>query len=191
MFNVLGYLNTLGYKVRTEQMLGLPCGATGEETPVNLEADLKTLDLNVRLREQTGLPTMAWASIFAPYRGTIIGEYCNQHGFYEGGGNDVPETFFKRSVLNFPKRWVGSELSREKSEFWLTPKDQESYKNKLQILRDFFDFFAETPKGEELAKRFLEKEGKSYHLNEEMRDFSFALSTARRRHIYDHVLYEI
>jgi len=191
MFDVLSYLDSLGYKVRTEQMLGLPCGATTKKTPINLEADLETLRLNVKLKEQTNLPTMAWASVFAPYRGTVIGNYCKQHGFYDGKGNDTPETFFQKSILNFPKQWIGPELLSKRKEYWLSSEEQESYKNRLQILRDFFDFFAETPKGDELAKEFLNKEGDSYNFNKEMQDFSFALSTSRRRHLYDNVLYEI
>lgn len=181
MFRVFEYLNKLGYKVRTEQMLGLPYGATQQQTKVNLEADLETLELNVRLKEATGLPTMAWASIFAPYRGTKIGEYCRHHGFYLGGNNDVPETFFDRSVLNFPKKWTGISLSKDKKEYWLEEQEQEIYKDKLQLLRDLFNIFAMVPKGNELAKNFLEQEDKSY----------FGLSTATRRHLYDSVLYEI
>lgn len=181
MFEVFKYLNSLGYKVRTEQMLGLPYGATSKPTKINLDADLETLELNVRLKEATGLPTMAWASIFAPYRGTKIGEYCKQHGFYVSGNNDVPETFFDRSVLSFPKQWAGPSLSIDKKELWLEEQQQEIYKDKLQLLRDLFNVFAMVPKGHKLANTFLEQEDKSY----------FGLSTVTRRHLYDSVLYDI
>ena len=180
MFGVLDYLNELGYKVRTEQMLGLPLGATITPTKINLEADLETLELNVKLKEQTGLPTMAWASIFAPYRGTKIGEYCNEHGFYSGGNDDVPETFFRRSVLNFPKKWFGPNLSPNKN-MWLSYEEKEEYKDKLQLLRDLFNYFALIPRGDKLARRFLEQEDKSF----------FGLSTETRRHLYDSVLYDV
>ena len=179
MFDVLRYLNKLDYKVRTEQMLGLSYGATVEKTKMNLDADLETLELNVKLREETGLPTMAWASIFAPYRGTKIGNYCLKHGFYDGGNNDVPETFFQRSVLNFPKQWTGPGLSSSNKEQWLSEEDQKIYKDKMQLLRDLFSYFVTIPKGHQLAKTFLSQEDKSY----------MGLSTTTRRHLYDNVLY--
>jgi radical SAM superfamily enzyme YgiQ (UPF0313 family) len=181
MFDTLSYLNKLGYKVRTEQMLGLPYGATTHETKINLEADLETLEFNVRLKKETGLPTMAWASIFAPYRGTKIGEYCKNHGFYSGGNNDVPETFFQRSVLNFPKAWIGPGLSADEKEYWLNKEEQEKYKDDLQMLRDLFSYFSLVPKGHELARKFLNQKDKSF----------FGLSTETRRHLYDSVLYDV
>jgi anaerobic magnesium-protoporphyrin IX monomethyl ester cyclase len=181
MFDVLEYLSGMGYKVRTEQMLGLPCGATEKETKINLEADLQTLELNVRLREATGLPTMAWASIFAPYPGTKIGEYCDTHGFYNGQGDDVPEAFFERSVLKFPKQWCGPSLSQDKQEQWLSDTDQEEHKDKLQTLRDLFSIFALIPHGHKLAEDFLRNPDKSF----------FSLSTATRRHLYNHDLYGV
>jgi len=180
MFNSFEYLNQLGYKVRTEQMLGLPLGATSTPTKINLEADLETLKLNVKLKEQTGLPTMAWASIFAPYGGTKIGEYCKKHGFYLKGNEDVPKTFFRKSVLNFPKKWVGPILFPNKK-VWFSHEEQEDYKDKLQLLRDLFNYFALIPKGDKLAKRFLEQDDKSF----------FGLSTETRRHLYDSVLYGV
>jgi len=181
MFEVMSNLKKHGYKVRTEQMLGLPCGATSEETKINLESDLETLELNVKLTEQTGLPTLAWASIFAPYRGTKIADYCNHHGFYAGGNNDVPDTFFQRSVLNFPKKWVGPSLSPDKKDLWLPENELEDYRNKMQLLRDLFNYFALIPKGHELAKKFINQKDNSF----------FGLSTTTRRHLYDSVLYDI
>jgi radical SAM superfamily enzyme YgiQ (UPF0313 family) len=183
MFNVLTNLNKLGYKVRTEQMLGLPYGATNQKTKINLDADIEILELNVRLKRETGLPTMAWASIFAPYRKTKIGDYCQKYGFYSGGNNDVPETFFQRSVLNFPKEWTGPSLKAEKKEYWLPKNELEDYKDNLQMLRDLFSFFAHMPEGDKLASKFLSlpKKEKSF----------FNLSTSMRRHLYDEVLYKL
>ncbi len=181
MFRVFEHLNTLGYKVRTEQMLGLPYGATENQTKVGLEADIETLELNVRLKEATGLPTMAWASIFAPYSGTKIGNYCAKHGFYAGENDDVPETFFQRSVLNFPKRWIGPSLSPNNKSVWMDEKELTSYKDNLQLLRDLFNIFALVPKGHKLAQKFLAQKDKSY----------FGFSTETRRHLYDSVLYGV
>ena len=181
IFRVMSNLRKQGYKVRTEQMLGLPCGATTEETKINLESDLETLELNVKLTEQTGLPTLAWASIFAPYRGTKLGDYCREHGFYSGGNDDVPDTFFQRSVLNFPRKWVGPILSADKKESWLPQNELEEYRNKMQLLRDLFNYFALIPKGHELARAFINQRDNTF----------FGLSETTHRHLYDAVLYDV
>jgi radical SAM superfamily enzyme YgiQ (UPF0313 family) len=180
IFDTMDYLNFLGYKVRTEQMLGLPYGATSKETPINLDADLETLAFNVKLRKETGLPTMAWASIFAPYRGTAIGEYCRKHGFYHGGNDDVPETFFQRSVLRFPKQWIGPELVTGMNDAWLQGEDQNKYRDDMQLLRDLFSYFAMIPEGDKLAERFIKSKDHSY----------ISLSKNTRHHLYDEVLYK-
>jgi len=181
MFDVLTFANYLGFNVRTEQMLGLPYGATKEKTEIGIEADLKTLELNVRLKQETSLPTIAWASIFAPYRGTPIGNYCRKHGFYERENNDVPETFFERSVLRFPKEWIGPKLQAKNKSFWLEEKEQTKHRDKLQMLRDLFTNFALIPEGHQLAKTFLENPDQSYG----------GLSKLTRHHLYDKVLYKI
>lgn len=180
MFESFEYMAHLGYKVRTEQMLGLPCGATSQETRINLEADLATLELNVKLKEHTGLPTMAWASIFAPYKGTKIGEYCKKHGFYHGRNNDVPETFFKRSVLNFPKNYIGPELVAGMP-IWMNEDEQNKYRDNMQMLRDLFSYFSMVPEGHKLAERFIKSKDHSYA----------SLSKNTRHHLYDDVLYDI
>ena len=77
-----------GVKLRTEQMLGLP--------NTTLEDELNLLKLNCEIR-----PTIAWTSIFQPYRGTELGEYCVNNGLYEGNNEDVADSFFKNSVLNY------------------------------------------------------------------------------------------
>ena len=179
MYRTLTQLSRMDYKVRTEQMLGLPCGATTKETPINLEADLETLALNVRLKKETGLPMMAWSSIFAPYRGTKIGEYCRQHGFYHGENNDVPETFFQRSVLRFPKKWVGPELITGMNDAWMQEEDQNKYRDDMQLLRDLFSYFVTIPEGHKLAERFIKSKDHSY----------INLSRSTRHHLYDSVLY--
>jgi len=181
MYGVMGYLKSMDYKVRTEQMLGLPCGATTKETPINLVADLATLALNVNLKKETGLPTMAWASIFAPYGGTKIGEYCRKHGFYHGENNDVPETFFQRSVLRFPRHWVGPDLITGDNNNWLPEEEQEKYRGDMQMLRDLFSYFSMVPEGDKLAERFIKSKDHSYA----------SLSKNTRHHLYNSVLYDI
>lgn len=180
MFRTMAFAGSLGYEVRTEQMLGLPRGATSEKTKINLEADLENLELNVRLREETGLPTIAWASTLAPYRGTKIEEYCIKHGFYNGDNNDISKEGYRiRSVLNFPSRWVGPSLSPE-SDAWLDEEAQNEYKDKLYHLMNLFSAFAFIPKGHELARSFLKNREYSF----------FSLSNTLRSHLYDFCLFQ-
>ncbi len=77
---------------RTQQMLGLP------ET--TFQDDLDLLRLNCQIK-----PIIAWTSIFSPIRGTPLGEYCVKKGYYDGKNDDIADTLFSHSVLNFsPER---------------------------------------------------------------------------------------
>ena len=82
-------LLSAGVKLRTEQMLGLP--------DTTLEDELKLLRMNCEIG-----PTIAWTSIFQPYRGTELGEYCVNNNLYVGNNEDASDSFFKESVLNYP-----------------------------------------------------------------------------------------
>ena len=181
IFLVMDAMSKAGLKVRTYQMMGLPYGATTKPTKINLEADLETLELNVRLKEETGLPTFAWASTLAPYPGTRIANYCNKHGFYEGDFNDLAgeETYRIRSVLRHPKEWVGPNLSSKKEGAWLPLEEQEIYRSQLTELMNYFPVFASIPQGHKLAKQFLNKKEHS----------SAGLNKAIRTHIYDTSLF--
>ena len=88
-----------GIKLRTEQMLGLP--------NTTLEDELNLLKLNCEIK-----PTIAWTSIFQPYRGTELGEYCVKNGLYVGNNEDVDESFFTKTVLNYSqfRKWEISKL---------------------------------------------------------------------------------
>ncbi|MBI2625707.1 cobalamin B12-binding domain-containing protein, partial [Candidatus Parcubacteria bacterium] len=81
-------IKAAGLRLRTEQITALPTSDLG--------LDLSTLRLNVQIR-----PDMAWNSIFAPYRGTDLGELAVRWGYYGGNNDDLSETFFDRSVLTF------------------------------------------------------------------------------------------
>ena len=186
MFKTFEYLSKLNYRVRTEQMLGLPCGATSKKTPINLESDIETLALNVRLKQATGLPTTAWASIFTPYSGTNLGKYCKKHGFYTGDNADVPTTFFERSILKFPHSYVGPRLNSNTPAGWLCDNKLDDYKDNLQFLRDYFDYFAMIKDGDKLFRKVLD----AYETDSTVQDFGFMLSKIRRRHVYDHILYD-
>lgn len=179
IFDSMAYMGKLGYKVRTFMMLGLPRGATTEPTEMNLEADLRNLEFNVRLREATGLPNVAWASTLAPYRGTRIEQYCRKHGFYSGANEDINEESYRmRSALRFPREWVGPSLSPA-SDVWMAPDEEAAYKEKLFTLMNLFSTFARMPKGHRLARQFLEQKDQSF----------FGLSRAVRYHLYDHDLF--
>jgi len=112
-----------GLKLRTEQMIGVPGG--------NIDTDLATLEMNVNI-----MPDIAWCSIFTPYRGTLLGEYSVKQGLYSGNNDDLPDSFFERSVLNF----------------------DEKYKRQLIVLQRLFSIFAHMPKGHLFARKFLESD---------------------------------
>jgi radical SAM superfamily enzyme YgiQ (UPF0313 family) len=76
---------------RTQQMLGLPT--------TSYEDDLALLKLNCKIK-----PMIAWTSIFSPIRGTPLGEYCVENGYYKGQNDDIAETLFSHSVLKFPQK---------------------------------------------------------------------------------------
>ncbi|MBF0283476.1 MAG: B12-binding domain-containing radical SAM protein [Magnetococcales bacterium] len=84
-----GLIRERGIRIYSLNMLGLP----GET-----EADLQlTVDLNRECRAD-----FADASIFQPYPGTEITEYCVAHGWLEPGAASW-ESQFTRSLLNFPE----------------------------------------------------------------------------------------
>jgi radical SAM superfamily enzyme YgiQ (UPF0313 family) len=81
-----------GMKLRTEQMLGVP------ET--SLEDELALLGLNVEIQ-----PDIAWTSMYTPYLGTKLGDYCKERCLYNGNNDDLDDNFFSKSKLNFdPER---------------------------------------------------------------------------------------
>lgn len=164
IFSSMSYLSKVGFKVRTEQMLGLPYGLTKEKTSVGIKADLEILKLNVKLKEETGLPTLAWASIFSPYQGTVLGKYCKDNGFYEGDNVDAPETFFQRSVLQMKKEWMGQ---------WMNGEELLDYRNKLDALRNIFQLSARLPKGHEFAEEFISGLPTLDGLSATLRKFSY------------------
>jgi anaerobic magnesium-protoporphyrin IX monomethyl ester cyclase len=71
-----------------QNILGLPTAT--------IEDDLETLEANIRFR-----PSYAWCSIFSPYPGTKLGDWCKKEGWYKGDYSDVGDNFFDMSVLEF------------------------------------------------------------------------------------------
>ena len=178
MFRTLEYCRDLGFGVRTFSILGIPYGATETPTEINLEQDLKTLDLNVRLKEKTGLPTIAWASTLVPYAETKIDRYCKEHGHYIGDYDDIHKIGFRdESVLRFPRKWVGPGLNGETPDAWLSPSENSNYRRQLKTLMAGFPLFALLPNGQEVAREILEREKPSWNL------YEFALTPEVLRNI--------
>lgn len=118
--NACELIKEWGFKLRTEQMLGLPHTTYLDE--------LKLLKLNVTLK-----PDIAWTSIFAPYLGTTLGDYCLKSGWYFGNNDDLKDSFFSDSQLTFSQR----------------------RKVKTNMLQRVFSTCACIPEGDKLAESFL------------------------------------
>lgn len=109
-----------GITLRTEQMLGLP--------NTTFEDELNLLKMNCEIN-----PTIAWTSIFQPYRGTELGEYCVNNNLYEGNNEDVAESFFNTTVLKFP----------------------EERKEQIEKLQKIFALCSHIPNGWEYAEKII------------------------------------
>lgn len=105
---------------RTQQMLGLPT--------TTVKDDLALLRLNCKVK-----PVVAFTSIFSPIRGTPLGEYCVENGYYDGNNDDVADTLFSHSVLKF----------------------SEKRKRQIVILNRFFALLTYLPRGWEIAEDLL------------------------------------
>lgn len=77
-----------GIKIMVQNMIGIPTG--------NISDDLDTLEFNVRCQ-----PDYSWVSIYSPYPGTELGNYCKNTGLYSGDYSDISDSFFDTTVLNF------------------------------------------------------------------------------------------
>jgi radical SAM superfamily enzyme YgiQ (UPF0313 family) len=81
-------LRKAGIQLMLQNILGLPSSS--------IEDDLFTLEMNIKYQ-----PTYAWASIYQPYVGTDLGDYCKKEGYYKGNYDDIGDNFFDKSVLEF------------------------------------------------------------------------------------------
>jgi radical SAM superfamily enzyme YgiQ (UPF0313 family) len=109
-----------GFKLRTEQMLGLP--------QTTIEDELELLKFNIDAK-----PSMAWTSIFVPYLGTELGDWCKANGMYDGNNDDISGSFFSDTKLNFDA----------------------DRKMKTNLLQRIFMICTKIPFGEILAKNCL------------------------------------
>jgi anaerobic magnesium-protoporphyrin IX monomethyl ester cyclase len=87
-FNASRILRKHGINLMVQNMLGLPTST--------IEEDLETLETNIIAQ-----PSYGWCSIFAPYPGTELGDYCLKEGIYTGDYSELSDSFFEKSVLNF------------------------------------------------------------------------------------------
>lgn len=90
IINAADLLHRYGISFRTENMLALP-----NET---IDEALETLDLNIACN-----PTIGWSSLFQPYPGTPLGDISIGQGLFDGKLENIPSTFFEKSVLNIPE----------------------------------------------------------------------------------------
>ncbi|CCQ75493.1 B12-binding domain-containing radical SAM protein [Magnetospira sp. QH-2] len=88
-----------GVGLYTLNILGLPV-----DNP--FESDLKTLDLNIRIK-----PTYGGTSILYPYPGSPIERYVKAQGFLKDDPTSFPETYKRSSMLDFK-----SEMDRRRIE---------------------------------------------------------------------------
>ncbi len=89
LFSACRLLRDARIKYGFYNMFGLPV-----ENP--LEVDLKTLELNIKLK-----PDMAWSSIFTPFPRTELGDYCIKNGYFDGDYDNIDANPKIHSALKF------------------------------------------------------------------------------------------
>lgn len=88
IFDSCRLLNNYRIKFMLQNIIGLPEG--------NLGTDLETLELNLKCA-----PTYSWVSIYQPYPGTPLAEYCIKKDLFDGKFDSLKENFFDATPLNF------------------------------------------------------------------------------------------
>lgn len=191
IFDAVAELGARGFRLRTEQITGLPYGATSARTAINLEADLAILKLNLDLRRKTGLPNISWATTLIPYLGTAMSDYCLKYGFVTAEAALNPEKgYHETSVLKHLRQYLGPALLRKKDEpsVWLPPAEQERYRRQNTQLRYNFHLLAYLsglPDAEAFVARHLQQspEFSVAALNTDLRDYLGRHSSAEGRRI--------
>jgi radical SAM superfamily enzyme YgiQ (UPF0313 family) len=195
IFNTTARLAQASFRLRTEQITGLPYGATTAKTAINLDADIAILKLNLELRRKTGLPNISWATTLIPYLGTAMSNYCIQHGFTTEEKTMNPEDgYHERSVLRHLKQYVGPSLLQKKDrpEIWLEHADQERYREQNTQLRYNFHVLAYLSclaDAEEFVARHLCKrtEFSAAALNADMRDYVSSHASEEGKRIWERI----
>lgn len=153
-----------GFRLRTEQITGLPYGATSAPTKINLDADLELLALNMNLRRTSGgLPNVSWTTTLIPYLGTRMSDYCVEFGFVnEDTAKNPEEGYHERSVLRHLRQHIGPSLRERKHDpdVWLEPADQDQYRDQNTQLRLNFhilSYLSNLPDAEAFVERYLRR----------------------------------
>lgn len=87
--NACELLRKAGIKYGIFNILALPV-----ENPYKI--DMETLYYNIKLK-----PAMAWSSLLTPYPRTELGEYCVEHGYFDGDYDRIRSNYKIESVLEF------------------------------------------------------------------------------------------
>lgn len=90
--NAIKVIRKYKLRFRIENMLGIPFCNT-------LQDMWDTYKLNLHYK-----PFLAWASLCQPYPSTSLGDKCEKAGLYSGNVDDIPDAFFGKTILAFPKK---------------------------------------------------------------------------------------
>ena len=115
-------LKSYKLRFRTEQMIGLPL--------ISFEDDLELIKLNKQIK-----PNIAWSSIYTPYRGSKLAEWCVKVGIYDGVNDDCYDDFFTKCVLKYDNKRV----------------------SQIEHLQKVFSICVEMEDGYEIAKESVEQ----------------------------------
>ena len=100
IISVAENLKKFGIKFRTENILGLPIENS-------LRADFNTYEFNKKI-----VPDVPWASLYIPFPGTKLGNFCINNGYFNVKDMDeLPKSFFESSPLkNLPHKKLQQRL---------------------------------------------------------------------------------
>ncbi|MCB4790826.1 MAG: B12-binding domain-containing radical SAM protein [Elusimicrobia bacterium] len=129
------------YNIKTSSfnMVGIP-----EETP---ELFRDTLELNKKV-----MPDLVQLTIFYPYPGTELGEYCKQKGYIVD--KQHAESYFRKGVLELPDFSYKEIRKAYKDFYWEMYKDRNISRYFLKVYLEEYPFLWEKAK---LLKRLLKK----------------------------------
>jgi len=92
IIQAIKFLKKAGLRIRTYNILGIPNGS--------LRDDFETLKFNILLK-----PDLPYVTIYQPYPGTKLGDWCIQKGLYNGNYDKILESsYFGESPLDIPDK---------------------------------------------------------------------------------------
>lgn len=90
--NAVKLLYKYKMKFRVENMIGIPFCDTVEDM-------WKTYKYNMEIK-----PKLSWVSLCQPYPETSLGTRCKEADLFSGDLKEIPEAFFSKTILRFPKK---------------------------------------------------------------------------------------